>query len=392
MPDPVDLSPPKPSRWTRVLRRIGILTGTAIVGAIAVGAVIGATGVIAANTVRINVESAPDPLTVDAMVFEETESYEVTQQFTGLIESARTETIGFEAGGTVEEVLVDEGYMVKAGEVLARLDTRVLEAQLRQQKAARDAFSAQLELAELTAQRQSELAQRNFASEQRADETRLRVVELQARLEEIDAGLALIDVQLDKAELRAPFDGEISMRYSVTGARVGPSEPIVDLVETSAPRIRVGLAANVAATLTPGQSFDLLLAGQQTTLILDSLGSTLDPVTRTRPALFSIEAGLPEYAAFGDTVRLEMPQTVAGRGGWVPLSALIEGQKGLWTVYIVDTDSGTSITARESVEVIHATQTQAFVRGAIDSGTLVIVDGPHRLAPGQAVSLDKAEG
>ena len=167
----------EPSLARRALRRAGILAGTALTAAIAVGAVMGATTMISANSVRIATEEAAPPLTVSTVTLSVQDSYAIPQDFVGQIEPRRAAVLGFETGGTLAEITVDEGWQVTEGAVLARLDTRVLDAQLRQQRAAREALVAQRELAELTAERQEALADRNFSSQQRADETRLRVVE-----------------------------------------------------------------------------------------------------------------------------------------------------------------------------------------------------------------------
>lgn len=384
--------PDRPTAFpARVWRRVRILGGTALVAALAAAGVIASTGYIAANSVRVQVEDAAAPLTVAVIPFVAQDSYRVTQQFIGLLEPARQERLGFEAGGTVTEVLVDEGDNVTEGQVLARLDTRALAAERDQASAARDALTAQRDLARLTADRQVQLAQRNVASAQRADETRFQVAELDARLAEIDARLTGLDIQLDKAVLRAPFPGEIGARLLDDGARVGPASPVLDLLETGAPRVRVGLAPDVAAGLAADASFEVMLAGEPARLTLISRRSGIDPVTRTRPTLFAVERALAGPLAFGDVIQIDLPRQVSGSGGWVPLSALIEGPRGLWSVYVIDDTGNEPLVARESVELVHATEAQAYVRGALADGTWIVGEGTHRLGVGQPVLLTPAE-
>ncbi|MEE9603046.1 MAG: hypothetical protein V3V75_07065, partial [Thermoguttaceae bacterium] len=66
---------------------------------------------------------------------------------------------------------------------------------------------------------------------------------------------------------------------------------------------------------------------------------------------------------------------------------LSEGSKGLWTVLtVVEREGGPSV-VREAVEVLHAEQGRAFVRGNLGKETRVVVNGTNRIIPGQRVAL-----
>lgn len=312
------------------------------------------------------------------------QSYAVPRTFIGFLEPRQDTSLGFEAGGTISEILVEEGDTVAAGNVLARLDTRNLEAQKARQTATRDALTAQAELAQLTLNRQQALADRSFASQQRVDETRLGLAELKARIAEADAGLAEIEIAIDKADIRAPFDGIIAARLVDAGTRVGPSATVLNLQEDTNPQVRIGLSAYVAATLQPGDTVtidfgDISLPGH-----FASRGSQLNPVTRTVDVRFDLDrAGttLP----YGSVARLSVEQTVQGLGAWLPLSALTEGTRGLWTVYYVENGQ----VVREAVEVLYADETRAYVRGALPDGARLIASGTHRVSAGQSVLTEE---
>lgn len=378
--------------WRRALSALLTLGGTAVTAGIAVVAVIALSGLIAARSGADESDAPRDPLPVTVAVIDVQDSYVVQQQFTGQIEPRRKADLGFEAGGTIEKIAVDEGEIVVEGDVLARLDTRALDAQLAQQRAAREALEAQLELAELTSRRQDELAERNFASQQRADETRLLVSELQARLTEMDAAITGVEIQLDKAVLRAPFAGEIARRYLDEGARTGPATPVIEVLETAAPQLRIGLSPDVAARLELGEPLDVAVAGAPMQAVPINRRRDIDPITRTVPVLFEISGDGVDALVYGAVVRLSVEREVEGRGTWVPLAALSEGPRGLWTLYTVTDHAGDTITARESVEIVYADEQRAYVRGGLDDGMRIVTEGPHRLAPGQRVTPSFAEG
>ncbi|MGB0661627.1 MAG: efflux RND transporter periplasmic adaptor subunit [Mangrovicoccus sp.] len=380
--------------WKRALHRAGILTGTALVGVLAVGLTIGTTQQIAANSVRITQGEDRPPLTVATIPVVMQNSYDIPQSFLGQVEPQQEADLGFELSGKVEHIYVDEGDYVTKGSLLAELDRRVTLARLKQLRASRDALQAQLELAELTETRQQALADRSFASQQRADEARLAVTELKARLAGADAAITETEVQLQMAEIRAPFDGRISARYVDDGTRVTASAPVIDLLAEDAPRLRIGISSTLANSLTPGDQFEAWIDGQAYKVQLDGLRSDLDPVTRTISAMFTLEpvAAQTKAPAFGSVVRLQTLRTVQDQGLWLPLSALTEGPRGLWTVYIVADAENGQVVAREAVELLYADETRAFVRGAFQPGQEVIADGPHRVAVGQYVQTIDAKG
>ncbi|MGB0904225.1 MAG: efflux RND transporter periplasmic adaptor subunit, partial [Mangrovicoccus sp.] len=111
-------------------------------------------------------------------------------------------------------------------------------------------------------------------------------------------------------------------------------------------------------------------------------------------AMFTLEpvAAQTKAPAFGSVVRLQTLRTVQDQGLWLPLSALTEGPRGLWTVYIVADAENGQVVAREAVELLYADETRAFVRGAFQPGQEVIADGPHRVAVGQYVQTIDAKG
>ncbi|MEM1130146.1 MAG: efflux RND transporter periplasmic adaptor subunit [Pseudomonadota bacterium] len=375
-------------RFGAKLLRLGLrLAGTAAVAALAVGAVTVIGQRIEANAANQATLSDIPPVTVAVAPVDPRDSYVVPQRFIARIEPARETSLGFEAGGTLSDILVDEGDTVAQGDVLARLDTRLLEAQLDQQIATRTAIEAQLELARATSRRQGELADRNFASLQRADEARFGVDELVARRAAVDAAIAELKVQLDKSELRAPFAGTIGARFYDDGARVGGATPIVELLETDRPLLRVGLTPDMAARLQPGDPLSVRINGEDKTARMVSRRDDIDPVTRTQPVLFALPEGQSEGLVFGDVVSVDLPREIAAPGMWVPLSALSEGLRGLWTIYVVDETENGPVTERESVELIYADETRAYVRGALAGHDWIVTGGPHRLTTGQTVAL-----
>ncbi len=84
---------------------------------------------------------------------------------------------------------------------------------------------------------------------------------------------------------------------------------------------------------------------------------------------------------------LELEETIHERGGWLPIEALLEGSRGVWTVLRLEPEEDTHRTVREAVEVLETKGDKVFVRGTLASGSMVVASGVHRITPGTRVSV-----
>lgn len=76
---------------------------------------------------------------------------------------------------------------------------------------------------------------------------------------------------------------------------------------------------------------------------------------------------------------------------WLPVSALSEGRKGLWTVFTVVDRDGHDVIACEAVEILHVEGEKVFARGTIESGAHIVQNGSNRIISGLKVALAGAD-
>ncbi|UEX79623.1 efflux RND transporter periplasmic adaptor subunit [Sediminicurvatus halobius] len=334
--------------------------------------------------------AAPDPVPVAVTRVQQEPGYVVETRYAGRLEPARSTALAFERGGTVTTVRVDEGDAVDAGDVIARLDTDRLRAERDQLLARRAETTAQLEIARLDQQRIARLHAAGHASAEADDEARLEVRRLEAAVATLEAGLRAIDVDLRKSELRAPYDGTVAARHLDEGAVASAGTPVLDLLESTTRRARIGVPPDVAETLQPGEGHTLLSGASSLSATLLALRPDLSGGTRTVEAIFDVAAdSAPPY---GELVELVHARRIQASGFWVPLAALTEAERGLWALLTLHGEPGARRVVREAVEVLHVRDEQAYVRGTLRSGTAVVTAGPHRLVPGQPVSVVASDG
>jgi HlyD family secretion protein len=154
----------------------------------------------------------------------------------GYVVARRKATVAAEVTGKVVELLVEEGMVVQAGQVLAKLDDilaskdyALAQSRVEAANAAAEAIAADLRDAERILNRTQTLSQKNFATEADLTKAQARADVLQAQLHQAQAQLATsrLDAQrfgavLDKHQIRAPFAGVVVERSAQPGEMISP--------------------------------------------------------------------------------------------------------------------------------------------------------------------------
>ena len=351
----------------------------------AAGIVIFGSNAIEANVEpTISTEAKPMPVTVER--FELEDSYAASTRFLGIVEAASDSNVGFEVAGVLSTLDAKEGDFVTTGQPLGRLDIRQQSAALAMARAQEKEVAAQLELAKLNQQRVNTLLAQSLVSQREADDARLTLEATQARLETTQASVRNAEIVIEKSELRAPFDAVVSKRIREPGSIVGPNVPIMRLVSVGEREAHVGISPKFANMAVIGESYTLFVEDKPISARLRSIGADVDPQTLTVLAVLTLPKEQP--VRVGQTVALEFEERVSETGGWLPITALLEGDKGLWTVLVTKEDTtGELTTARESVEVVYSEGERVFVRGTVADDTDVVASGMQRLSPGSPVDI-----
>ena len=330
-------------------------------------------------------ESAP--LRVETLEMRQLDSYEVRRVFSGTVRSRRASRLGFERAGLVAKVFVDDGDVVKEGQLIAELDTAQLRAARRRLSASLKEAQAGVGISTLTADRLEKLAEEQYISRQSADEARFSLQAAEAKRLELRAALAQIDVDLEKSKLVAPFSGIVSTRLVDEGTVVAAGSAVVRFRESDEREAVIGVPRNIPMEI--GSIQELVLDGRSFEAPLTALVNDVDARTRTVTAIIAFPAELE--GADGQVIDLVHRRRIVDSGSWVPTTALTAGLRGMWTVYSVEPDGETGIVRREAVEVLHAETNRAFVRGTLESSDQVIANGLHRVVPGQRVLVSTVQ-
>jgi RND family efflux transporter MFP subunit len=259
--------------------------------------------------------------------------YTMTVTFTGAIVARYDLPIGVDSeAGHIAAVLVEVGDHVRAGQVLARLDTSVVAPQVASLRAALDQSRAEAARAEADYKRADAIANSVGAlSKEEVGKRRSDAVTTAARVKAAEAQLEEAEARLGRTEIRAPADGIVLTRTAEVGQAVTPGGPTLfrlarggevemraQAAEQDLPRLRVGQTAEVSVTgvATPFKGTVRLL------------GAIIDPMTRlgevrvTLPKDPNLRPGAFARGAVkvGSDVRPIVPQTAVlsdSRGNYV---------------------------------------------------------------------------
>lgn len=330
-------------------------------------------------------QEAPPVVEQPVLVFPVTYQTQYAKPYraTGKVESNQQALVGFENGGKVAQILVEDGAVITAGQVLAKLDTQRLEAQLTELTAAQSLVEAEVRLAQNTKERVVDLVARKLDSAQRLDEVSENLNIAQARLTQITAQVASLRLEIKKSTIYASTDGNVIKRMVDPGAVVAVGQPIFEIASNVVLQARIPLPPQVAHTLNRGDFTSLTVGNKSLNGQLSSLGSQRNLRTRTVDALFALPANADILV--GDLVRANLTVAEEQTGTWIPVSALANGIRGMWTVLVAQQTGATLLESR-TVEVIYTDGEMAYVSGAVQDNELVVLAGTHRFIAGQKVS------
>jgi len=302
----------------------------------------------------------------------------------------------------ITKVNVQDGQMVKAGDVLIELDDRTLQAVLAKDAATLAKDQAVLDNNDIQLQRAKTLAARSAGPQQDVDNA---LAAQSSQLQVIGSDKAVIDadkLQLDFAKIRAPFDGKLGAISAVLGALVTPPgnsgaqssllsitqmQPLrvtFRLAEQVLPPLQAALAKNPdAATVKvyASSSKDELDEGK-----LNFVDSSVDVTSGTIGLAANIgNAKLNLWPGQRVTVDLQYGTTLGAIT--VPTVAVQQGQIGSY-VWVIDDQNIAKATV---IKVSRFEGDLAEISDGVTEGTKVVVEGQARLANGTHVTIGGAE-
>jgi RND family efflux transporter MFP subunit len=308
--------------------------------------------------------------------------------------------LSFRVAGPLITRPVNVSDKVKEGDVVARIDPRDFQVEVRNAEGQLDEAKATLE----RAQRDYDRLQRIFkqdpgATSQRAiDEAREERDRARASIKSLEARLTAAKDQLEYTYLKAPFDGTIVATYVENFQDVRANQPIVRLLDTQRIKFDVDVPENfisyVPSTTNIRVTFDVF-PDKEVPAALFEIGSEASRTTRTyrvtlimdQPKDFKILAGM------AGKVRGDAQVHEENESGdiVIPVTAVFSPDRGE-TSYVWVIDETTKTVNRRQIQARRLIDAGIFVEDGLNPGELIVTAGVHFLEEGQEVRVLEEQG
>lgn len=313
----------------------------------------------------------------------------------GRVQTIASVAVRSRVDGVIASVEVQDGQEVKAGDVLFTLDSRALEASVKQQEATLARDRAQLENAKREVERVKPLSQRDFVSRQQFDQTQTNAAALAATVQADEAQLQAARVLLSYATIRAPIDGRLGTINFKLGNSIKANDttPLVTLnqirpiyVAFSVPQANF---APIRAAMKKGPlAVEVTVPGDRggpLTGKLTYVENAIDPATNTL-ALRATFDNPDDRLWPGQFVNTTIVLGVQEDAIVVPAEAVQAGQDTSF-VFVLKPDS--TVEARP-VTVDRRIAGEAVITKGLAAGDKVVVNGQLRLDNGTRVTVRAA--
>jgi RND family efflux transporter MFP subunit len=169
-----------------------------------------------------------------------------TRRFPGLVSPGRRAVLSTRVNGTIKAIEVEAGDHVRAGMVLAHIESRDIESAIAAAKEQLKAAEAAAAQAARNVSRLEKLYEEDLIARNRLEQALVRHHRLEARVEKSRAELQVQKVNRSYADITASFNGVVSEVVMDEGSFTGPGQPIVILEDHSTLQIDVPIPSKIA--------------------------------------------------------------------------------------------------------------------------------------------------
>lgn len=292
--------------------------------------------------------------------------------YSGEVRARQELALAFRVGGKITQRAVDTGSRIKAGQVLARLDSSDAALQVH-------SADAQLQFAEAEVKRYRVLLSKNFVSQSALDAK-------EATLKSLLAQAGLAHNQSAYTNLVAEKNGVVMATLAEVGQVVGAGQAVLKVAQDGEREIAVAIPEAQFGELKIGMKADVALwadngTTQHFTGRLRELAPAADSASRTYAARIS----LPDNALpLGMTAQVSFSGKAGSNNALiVPLTAIFQqGQQA--AVWIVAADRSVSL---RPVQVAKFSEDGALIVSGLQAGERIVSNGVHKIVAGEKIRV-----
>jgi RND family efflux transporter MFP subunit len=303
----------------------------------------------------------------------------------GTLEPELAATVRAEVGGSVTEVLADDGQAVKRGQVLVRIDDSAVRDAYLSARAALRSAEATAQVARRNAERSERLHAGGAIAERDVEDAQTSATTAEGQLADAKARLASAEKQLSKTVLRAPFAGIVANVTVSEGDVVQSGGSLLSVIGPASLRLEASVPVEDIAAVKPGTDVTFTVSGFERRSFggkIQLVSPAVDPTTRQVRVIVSIAnkeralvAGLFADGRVATERRqaVVVPRAAIDSRGIRPIVVRLKGGR----VERIEVETGLQDRVSERVEV----------RRGLVSGDTVLLGGAAGLAPGTPATV-----
>jgi RND family efflux transporter MFP subunit len=311
----------------------------------------------------------------------------------GAVRAAQRVDLAFQVGGPLIKLAVEEGQNVKKGQLLARIDPRDFEVNLRNAEGQLGKAKAALQRAQKEYDRIVRIREQDpgAASESMVDRRRADLDKAKADIKSLQATVEAAKDKLDYTYLRAPFSGIIATKYVDNFQEVRAKQPVVTLDDLSHVEILVDVPEIAMATMR-GENFSAFAEfagapGKRYPVNLKEYSTRADPKTQTYRVVLTMPAPddisvLPGMTA---TVEGSRPDEAETDDRFVtPAIAVFADETGTSHVWVINPETKTVHRRKVTTGNLTGTDSIQILEG-LKAGEMIAISGVNMLKEGMKV-------
>src|SRR5580693_1028971 len=293
--------------------------------------------------------------------------------------------------GYLKTWYVDIGAHVKAGQLLAEIDTPEVDQQLRQARADLATSEANLDLSKITNDRYAGLLQSDSVSKQDADNAAGDFAAKKATVQSAQANVKRLEELQAFEKIYAPFNGVISARNTDIGALIdsgssgGSRTELFHIVQPDKLRVYVSVPQVYSQAAKPGQEADLVLPEFPGRVFPGTLVRTAQAIDQnTRTLLVEIRVDNPTGTLFSGAyaeVHLKLPNATSAF--ILPVNALLFRSVGLRVAAVTDGKHA----ELKAITLGHDFGSEVEVVAGLTGEESIVVNPPDSLVSGEEVRI-----
>lgn len=291
----------------------------------------------------------------------------------GMVDGDEIITLNPRASGEVVMLNAEVGQSVRAGEVLVKIDDKILRKGL-------DELHTALELASTVYERQAALWRDSIGSE-------IQYIQAKNQKEALEKKVASLEEQIDLYQIKAPINGTIEKVDTKLGQMVSPQQPVAMMINLDKLKVVAEVSESYSNVVRRGDKIDVRFPdiNKDYELTITSVSNFINPKNRT----FSLEAKLPGgisdvKANMLAKVAIEsysVPQAVV-----VPVNVIFKNVQGEY-LFIVEQEGDKRVARKRFVKTGVMSDNAIEILEGLSQGDIIVTMGYQTLEDGAEIGV-----